>query len=1379
MGVVQSTSFRGYKVRVDSFRTPRRPSGAEAGEAACRGRCGGGSPSPAKKEGVVRNRVSPGFEPRRMMETSRFPEGPSSRELRQSGRRLSGLPLIVLAFVAALLLPGCNAGLAALLALLLIGDRDDRPFPLPAVVDTFVSFEQAQNARARPSETLISFRLENAARQESELQIEFAPEGAEFRPATLFDAGSGSISAPGMLSGLATSAEGVIHQVGWNAELDLGSDDLHHVMLRLTATGNSVTELLEVGNDPPRLISVEYTPLGGGAMAVDVVIADSSGDPTDLLLEASAIILKPSLEDFLPTTTSGPTMGLETSAKGVPHRFIWHSDIDLGRIDRTVTARLTPADRVEDLPGKTGESVDELLELDNNAAPEAELLEGELLRNPDQRRGIAVPFILRDAESDPVDALVQWSVPGLAFPPLPSEIDRDPAARELLLQDAGERRRLRLITLDPQLIGGVVERPAAALALEENEVLATWVRHAAEARGLEGAAAFEGAGPSGPLAGRRAVLVRAGGEREARRICSYDPASGVLRLAAAFEPPAAPGDLLEIDLGEMIELRSSPEGVRHRLVWASGEDLPGGGPVRLRITPYDRVLAAAPELAGHCEVEGEFPLENTLAGDIGTPSASAEVKELAGPFGLPPPVLLPLGAIDEPAAIAAADIDGDGRLDVVVAARSSQALLVFFQNVPGSFDLLRLPDARLGQPTAMLVADLDGDGKLDAAVAAEEPGGVLLFLQRSGVDLISSRVLLTAGGSLGRPTALAAGDLDRDGDVDLVVFDDADGGGFWLFFRGGAAGTAGCIAPERSYLPCPLGLPAAPGLGRVLDLLIADVDGDSRNDIACAREGGFSVLFQDASGAFGGRVTHVPVAGALLSSVSLETLADGRELLFADRALGRLVSARLPGLELSVVAPLSPVPLGRPLHAVAADLDRDGRPDLVVADADAGRLAICLATPGSASSCHLLARTGPGGAVRSSPRRVTLGDIDGDGLVDILSAELDPPQVAIIPQDGAGRFSEPAAVILEEELPGGPRGLAAADLDGNGRIDIAAVSAFGGDLSLAFQEERDAFSIRRLEPGALIPAPAGAGEGAGAPSDNTPIGVAAGDIDGDGRVDLATADIDSNRVIVLFQDAGGFTARLAALSDARLRGPQAVALGDIDGDGRLDVVTAGRFSNTVLWFRQSGAGGFAAGVPLPEGSSPGTRLAQPIALLVSDIDGDGRLDVAVVGHSSDNLVFFLHGAERGSFTVSSGATFASGTAPLAVKPLGADFVVAGLGGPRLVHLERTGPAAFAQRAFTAPLEGVVPAALAAGDLDGSGRLDVVLASAAQFDPALLVFLAPGGEKALSAAPPRFLRSPLLGAPVDVLALDLDGDGELDLVAANRSSRRVTVFRGGR
>jgi predicted CoA-binding protein len=47
---------------------PRRPSGAEAGEAACRGRCGGGSASPAKKEGVVRNRVLPGFEPRQILQ---------------------------------------------------------------------------------------------------------------------------------------------------------------------------------------------------------------------------------------------------------------------------------------------------------------------------------------------------------------------------------------------------------------------------------------------------------------------------------------------------------------------------------------------------------------------------------------------------------------------------------------------------------------------------------------------------------------------------------------------------------------------------------------------------------------------------------------------------------------------------------------------------------------------------------------------------------------------------------------------------------------------------------------------------------------------------------------------------------------------------------------------------------------------------------------------------------------------------------------------------------------------------------------------------------------------------------------------------------------
>ncbi|BAC89392.1 FG-GAP-like repeat-containing protein [Gloeobacter violaceus] len=118
-----------------------------------------------------------------------------------------------------------------------------------------------------------------------------------------------------------------------------------------------------------------------------------------------------------------------------------------------------------------------------------------------------------------------------------------------------------------------------------------------------------------------------------------------------------------------------------------------------------------------------------------------------------------------------------------------------------------------------------------------------------------------------------------------------------------------------------------------------------------------------------------------------------------------------------------------------------------------------------------------------------------------------------------------------------------------------------------------------------------------------PTSVALGDIDGDGDLDIATASGDyadpGNVSVLLNAGGGGFAPpRSFAVGDL----PKSVALGDIDGDGDLDIATANRESNDVSVLLNTGGGSFAPAQAFAVGS-------RPYSVALGDLDGDGDLDI--------------------------------------------------------------------------------------------------------------------------------------------------------------------------
>lgn len=1269
--------------------------------------------------------------------------------------------MILLSFACAGAFSGCNAGVAAIAILLGLDDDDgggSRGGGLPGGgID--IAILDVENARLRPSEATIVISLTSPRTANTGVDVLVGPTADELEPATVAPSGS-TPSAGGVVPGLQSTPGGTVHRIRWNAPLDVG-DGFHRVVLRVSSGTSRADRVTLIGNDAPEVSDVTVTPVGEGELELSFLLTDAAGDPTTVDVDFSNDLDAGGAAGDTATITE-PTAGLATSPAGTRHTVTWRAGEDLGLVDRTVRLVLTPQDVVSGVEGLTGESSVQVLELDLNAPPVVELERAST--SPDRATGVSrtLELLVQDAERDPVDVILQWAHPGEGFPEIPESFTHDPAAREAALADPAMRRELQIATIEPRVLGGPIESPQAGFTLDDGELLVPWIQTDELFLGLSGLAPGGAATAprAGSIRGATARLVRAGGEGEAdeRTVCDYDPERAVITVDSAFDPPAQAGDRLEIARSGLVGLSSASGGVIHHLIWATPEDLPGGGEVRIRLVPFDIALALA---TGPCREAPTVSAENAILGDRGDADTLTEPIALRGPFGRVDPREIELAPTEEPQAVEVADLDGDGRLDIIVGNDGLRSLVILQQSERGFFDLFRFLDARLGDLNGTAVADLDNDGDQDVVLAGSNPSAVALFFQEPGFDFATHRTVLSAGESFASPSDLVAGDFDGDGDIDIAVSDaDESTAPLVVFYRDGGAAAPCDVAVLEGHRICAIGDPAV--ANRIES---GDIDADGRIDLVTANANGFTVYFGSATG-FGDRTAMISAPGLSSRPLAVDDFeGDGEAEIASVDSNGRLVVARRTGGETFTTTPRSDSPsFAEAADLELVDLDAHAGLDFVVADrgsaAEPARAGVAVAlsdSSGSLSSDVLRAA----GDDASGSSAVAVGDIDGDGRLDIVSAGDGANVVRIFFQDGAGSFRRPAESIAGSSVLSNPEDLIAGDFDGDGRVDLLTQSTETGVLTFFRQAADRSFASSSITTGAT-----------------NPLAIAAGDIDGDARPDIAVANVDSDTIVLLFQETSGFT-RIETLSDETLVGPEGVALGDLDGDGKIDVIASARVSGGVFVFRQGEDGEFTAAGALP-GSAEITGALSP---LVVDLDRDGHLDVIVAAQDAGSVVIW-RGAEGGTFLEPDEVTIDEAAAPIAIDAGDLDgdgfpeLAIVSLEASRLSIVDRAEDGTYATTVVPTGLDSVTLTGLAIGDFDRNGRLDIAIGSADSIRGSLYIFLAPtGGE--IGDLPPRRL---LLDGPASITGLvaqDLDGDGEADLAAVDRDGSRLLLFRGGR
>ncbi len=1261
--------------------------------------------------------------------------------------RVSRTPIRLCLGLAALALSGCNAGVIGIVVGLLVSDEDGGG---EAPLSVF-EFLEVEGARSRPSAARIRFLLKNRKSAAASLSIEVSKDGAAFIPATLGQPLPGKLEGPGRLARLKTSPSGFVHAVGWDAAADAGGQGLSTLWLRFSIAGSDpVVKEVVVGNDPPALSGLEASQERVGEVRLRVSVSDSSGDLVDLFVEYG-IPGAGGANSFAPCSLLDSVLRLPSSPEGIVHEFRWASLANLGPVNGRVVVRVTPLDWVEGAAGEMGEPVLAEICVENNAAPSVRLLEDELLADGDARGGVPL-----------ADVVIQWAGEGEGFPDLPAAL-ADAAERQRVLSSREERKALRIATLRSEYLEGYIEAPGSSV-LNPREIFAAFLKVSLELKGLsrEGLLGrpIEAIGPDGATSQRRIV-------------CRYRTEDGVLEADRAFDPPLQPGTRIRVDLSGAegaMRAAADPSGIARRVIWDAGVDAPGGGFFRLRATAYEIEPEARPACFGGAEGLALPPCEGGAPGGLETRGE----KKIAGPYLEKEFRTIQLHPVDRPSDVALGDIDSDGNLDIACAARLSDAVILFFQRVPGAYDALRLLDQRLRGPSAIAVRDLDGDSRADLAVAGSDSSCVFLILQRNSNDFFTNRAALSANGTLRRPQALVAEDLDGDGDVDLAALDaeNADAPLVTFFRRGGAGISRG--AEEGEYVVSSFSDPD--GDRGLVGLTAADVFGGGMVELVSVSPGGFFKVysFENEGGLPRISSRRISVEGAHLAGVAAADVdRDGLvDLVSCDARNSALVLVRQepPGSFGSPRA-LPRSGIGWPAKIVAADVDGNSFPDFIVADPGeatspfGGAVHVLLGDEDQRYTGSSLERYTPGGQRRPQPMSVAVGDLDGDGRLEIVSADDGTLDLALFRLWALVAFQSPPCELSSGQGVPPPCGLAAADLDGDGNVDLLTPNGSSNDVSWYRRVTATQYA------GLRIPLPEGA---------RNCVAVAAGDIDGDGAADIVAANLSSGNLAVLYQGPPGeWGSRSELLASEGLSGVYSVALGDLDGDGRIDLAAAGRLSHDVRWFPKT-----ESGWGEPRILSAEMALRGPIRLAAADLDGDGRTDLVTANQVSRNVAVFFRSSSPGEYEAVVALGLPGGLAPTALS-LGdvdgdarTDIAVGGLGSASAIGVLRQ----IAPRSFQLdeiPGEsGANLVAIAVCDLDRDSRGEIV-SCFSLWESSVLRIDRYGASGSVDRAGSLRLELLELVGPAGLAAADLDRDGDADIIAAGARSRNVLALFGGR
>jgi hypothetical protein len=684
-----------------------------------------------------------------------------------------------------------------------------------------------------------------------------------------------------------------------------------------------------------------------------------------------------------------------------------------------------------------------------------------------------------------------------------------------------------------------------------------------------------------------------------------------------------------------------------------------------------------------------------------------------------------------PQAILSADLNGDGRLDLVAANFNDNTISVLIGNPDGSYQP-KVDYAVGNNPIAITVDDFDGNGKMDLAVVDNNcpttpctAVGSVSVLLGNGDGTFQPHVDKTVGNG---PYGVVAHDFDADGKVDLIVTNSQDNNFTLLVGKGDGTFT---FKRKLTTGINPHGI------------VKGDFNRDHKEDVLICDTGESNLTFfrGNGNGTFQNSIKF-DTGPNPLNLVTGDVNADGRaDVLVANsgNSTVSVLTAILRGHAFATHVDLA-IP-GIAAAVAIADMNGDGFDDVI-------------ATTEAIDGVSIMQSVGDGATFRPRvdfaagvhPVSVSAGDFNGDGKVDVATLNNLDNSVIILPGKGNGGLQSlmgmPAGAL--------PVAIAAADFNHDGFTDIAVAS-------------RSDNVVRILQ---------GNGDGTFTMSPNTiptgvkPSAMIAVDLTADGFSDLVVTNSADNTISVAVNNqVGGFQAPLTFAVGTK---PSAVAAGQFNGDDRFDLVVANQASLNVSLLIGNGDGSFQP----PHNFVTGLGTS-PTGIAVGDFIGNGKLDVAVA--SGTGTVAVLLGQGDGTLTLPTQYPTAAGPNGIVTADFNGDgkldLAVSTSSGVVSV-LQGVGNGTF-QTPVDFPVA-ATPLAVAVGDINGDGKQDLVTGSSSLTINRIGVLLG-NGDGTFQAPTYHATKLNASGATEATALADFNNDGSLDVAAADHIANSLAVY----
>jgi hypothetical protein len=551
--------------------------------------------------------------------------------------------------------------------------------------------------------------------------------------------------------------------------------------------------------------------------------------------------------------------------------------------------------------------------------------------------------------------------------------------------------------------------------------------------------------------------------------------------------------------------------------------------------------------------------------------------------------------------IATADLNGDGRLDLVVTETANPSVRILLGAGNGLF-LTGNQYGALAAASSLVLADFDGNGTIDIAVAYKgadnAPDNRVQVLPGVGDGTFLSARTYTVGSG---PSDLAATDLNRDGFPDLITANYGNAGNGNEISVLLNTGT-GDFQPAQNYE-----VTKGPSA-----LATGDVNQDGFMDVMalCKRSNRVHLLRGKGDGTFYPRTGFA--TGSQPTGVELGDInGDGRlDLLVLSDGAGfpdylGTVSVYL-GAEYDIFVYFGNYVIGLKGKIFLEDFTGDTLPDVAVVFTGFRSVGLL---KGHGDGTLLFRQDYPplNGVQQMRPLgALVLEDFNGDTLPDLMVSENSSFKGYVLLGNADGSFRPGMNVTLSS----GPIYLASGDFNGDGKKDVAAASNFGNSLKILL----------------------GNGDGTFQAGNNytidRPDSIAVGDFNGDSHLDVVVSY--GNRLMALFRGNGDGTFQPPVNTQSNVDFIAAVA--DVNRDGRPDVITTRSFPNTLSVLLGAGDGTF----PVRHDYS---TTSFTTAVTVGDWNGDGNPDLAVADRDTKSAGVLIG---RGNGTFLSEITYPGG-----------------------------------------------------------------------------------------------------------------------------------------